>query len=215
MGAQAEAAERGLTASAKITERKFCLGTPTGIYLTRRELAPDAISLNLGVRLSYRNPGPDPIILLLVHNWRVVLSRSLEDARLRRNQLSFLPSEFEPAPPWGPGDLPALDTERPEPHVFQIILPGRVLEPTGPVHISFQVHKPSADGNGSELLGKKVFFQLELDHALLAENIKRALQARWRSYGALWAYTIRTPPVELDIPQSPTASQCKSNTVID
>jgi hypothetical protein len=56
-------------------------------------------------------------------------------------------------------------------------------------------------------LGKKLFLQLDLDHALLSGNLAHKLQEKWRSYGTLWAGKVRTQPIELDIPRSPKASQ--------
>jgi hypothetical protein len=215
LSAQPQAADGSLVATVRIADRKFCLGTPIGGHASARELDPDAISINLGVRVSYRNVAVNPVILLLLNDWRVVLSPRLEDAAQLKNQVVVPYYESNPTPPWGPGDLPVLDAERPEPNLFRIVPPGGVLDPEGLTHISFQVHKPSADGTGAELLGKKVYFQLELDHALIPDNVERALQARWRRYGILWEGKIRTQPIELNIPQSPKASQCESNERID
>jgi hypothetical protein len=213
--AQPEATDRVLVATARIADRKFCLGTPIGGHATARGLAPDAISLNLGVRVSYRNVSTNPTILLRLSDWRVVLSPSLEDAAHLRGQTVFPYYESTPTRPWGPGDLPALDAELPEPKLFRIVPPGGVTDPEGLTNISFQVHKPSADGTGAELLGKKVVFQLELDHELIPDNVERALQARWRRYGIIWEGKIRTQPIELNIPQSPKASTCQSNERVD
>ena len=212
LGPRAEAAE-GLTATAEITQRAFCLGTPSGLVISERMLAADAVSLSIQVRVSYRNGGLRPTILLRSDNRRIVLSRTLEDAAQHRNQVVIPYYEFEPRRPWEPEDLPLLDSERPGPQ-FEV-LPSRGTWTDEPARLSFQVHKPSTDGTGSELLGRKVFFQLELDHALLAGDLASTLQAKWRPYGTLWVGTIRTQPIELNIPQSPEAARCGSKERID
>ena len=166
-GAPSEGTDGALIATARIVGRKFCLGTPIGGHATSRGLAPDAISINLGVQVSYRNVSTNPAILLLLSNWRVVLSPSLKNAAHLLGQTVFPYHELTPTPPWGLGDLPALDAGHPEPNLFRIVPPGGMTEPEGLASISFQIHKPSADGTGVELLGKKAFFQLELDHGLI------------------------------------------------
>jgi hypothetical protein len=215
LAAFGQASVASVSGSAKIVDSKFCLGSPMGEHLTSRALAPDAISLDLGLRVSYQNLSARPVILLLVSNWLVVLSNSREDIARHRNQLVIPFEEATEAPGWGAGDLEVLDAARPEPNLFRIIPPGGVTNPNGLVRIRFQVHKPSADGTGVELLGRKVFFQLDLDHALIADNVARALQARWQAHGTLWQADLRTQPFELAIPRSPFASPCQSNERID
>jgi hypothetical protein len=66
-----------------------------------------------------------------------------------------------------------------------------------------------------ELLGRKIFFQLDLNHAMLPREVVRDLQPKWRSYGSLWAARIRTQPIQINIPRSPETSRCASEFRID
>ncbi len=217
LGQQAKDAAGALTATAEIVEMKFCRGAPAGLFIAR-ELAPDAISLNLRVRVSFRNAGVAPVILLLAEDKRVVLSRSLDGATRHEDQLVVPYYEFRgPRRPWIPEDLPFLASERPG-QDFEVIPPGGVWTDDA-FALSFQVHKPSVNDagseTGSELLGETVFFQMELDHALLPESVARDLQTKWSHYGALWAGKARTQPIKIEIPRSPTTSRCASNIRID
>jgi hypothetical protein len=213
----AKQAEEAPTATAEIVEMKFCRGTPAGLFIAR-VLAPDAISLNLSLRVSFRNAGVTPVILLLTEDKRVVLSRNLEGAARHEDQIVIPYYEFRGPPrPWMPEDLPLLASERPG-QEFEVIPPGVVW--TGDAFpLSFQVHKPSINEagseTGSELLGAEVFFQVELVHSFLPESVARELQAKWSRYGNLWAGEVRTQPIKIAIPLSPQASQCASNIRID
>jgi hypothetical protein len=143
----------------------------------------------------------------------VVLSHSKADVANRRNQILFLPWEYKRRKRWGPtaADLASLDAERPS-NPFEIIPPGGAWTLHFPM--TFQVHTPSPDGTGSELLGKTAYFQLDLDHRYIPDNIESYLRAKWNSYGLLWAGETRTQPIELKIPKSPHASQCPPNLMI-
>jgi len=77
-------------------------------------------------------------------------------------------------------------------------------------HIEIVVHDPGAEGTHSELRGKSLFLQLELDHGLRPKGIDRQLRIRWQDSGFLWTGTVRTQPIEISIPQSPAASVCAS-----
>jgi hypothetical protein len=208
--AQAEGAPPGVTATAEITDQKFCLGMSLVALVIPAggEVAPDAISLHLRVRVTYRNQGATPIILQISNDGHIVLSGNLEGAARHRHQVVIPDWDFEPRHRLRREDFPAL-TERPD-DGFEVLPPGGAWADEATYsHLSFQVHKPAPGGTGRELLGKKVFLQLDLDHALLGGNLAHKLQSKWRSYGTLWAGRVRTQPVELDIPESPRAFQCK------
>jgi hypothetical protein len=217
LGQQTKDAAETPIATAQIITESFCRGTPAGLFIARG-LAADAISLDLHIRVSLRNEGTVPLIVLRREDKRVVLSRSLQDASRYESQLVFPYYEFlVPQRPYIPEDLPFIAAERPGTD-FEVIPPSGVRT-DGAFALSFQVHKPSVNDagseTGSELLGKTFFFQVELDHAFLPESVERGLKAKWGPIGTLWAGKVRTQPIEISIPPSPLASQCASNIRIE
>ncbi len=81
--------------------------------------------------------------------------------------------------------------------------------------VRFQVHNPAEHSPRTELLGEKVFFQLDLNHANLPEKIVKDVSIKWRPYGTFWSQRIRTTPIEIDIPRSPEVEKCAAEFTID
>lgn len=215
LGVQARAAGPGLIATAEITGKRFCEGTSLEGFFGKpgRDLALDGVSLELDLTVTFRNASTSPAIFLLTGNWYVVLSSTPANAAERKNQLVFPYYEFSESVRWNSDSF--IEGDSPEPHLFRIIPPGEKLRYDWLTHLSFPIHKPTADGVGAELLGRKVFFQLDLDHELLAPNVEGALQLRWQRFGTIWDGRIRTQPIELDIPKSPGISPCTSRQRLD
>jgi hypothetical protein len=203
----------GLAVSAEITGQQYCLGMPSG-GIDLKPLPPDAIRLRLMVRLSYRNVSARAMIFLKVADEQIVISHSLADAAHGKNQelIRFRGT----LRPYLLEDRETLESQRPT-GPFEMLAPA----PNGALpfsliyDLSFPVHDPSKRGPDTELLGKKVFFQLDLNHEMLPKEIARELEVKWRAFGTLWEQRIRTKPIELDIPSAPTASKCESEFRID
>ena len=165
-----------LTVSLRINEQEFCGGMPdASMYKLGGELAPDAISLDLAVTVAYHNGAAVPAIFMPRRDLLVVISRNPADAAARRGQTVFPTWEWGQGPRYQPEDLAVLDVERPESR-FPMIPPGG--EYSEDIPLSFQVHKPSAAGTGGEFLGKTIYFQLDVDHRYIPENIKSHLSAK-------------------------------------
>ena len=206
----------GISVTAEITERTYCLGRPvSGVMANAKMLPPDAITLRLLVRLSYRNVSTNPVIFFDYPHYSVVISKSINDSVRQENQ-TIIPIrgrviELEEAL----ADRSNIEPERPGWPLYDSLSsgPSGVLQKT--LDVRFQVHNPVEQQPGSEWLGKKVFFQLELNHANLPEEIIRDLEIKWRSYGTFWAARVRTKPIELNIPRSPLVSKCAAEFKID
>lgn len=209
--AQMEVGGKGLTATAEITEQKYCLGEPFGGSFLEN-LPPDAITLQLTTRVSFRNVSARPIIYLASSDEEIVLSNSLDDAERRRNQT--LMRLRNPQPHSVLRDPADLESDQPRTPPF-VVLPAASNGLPWEYSVILQVHDPAAPGPVSELLGKTVFLQLDLSFALIPSQIVPGLEARWRPYGTLWARRIRTQPIKIDIPRSPKVSKCQSELKID
>jgi hypothetical protein len=211
-GAQRDGAVEGLTATAEIAGQQYCLGmSADGIaYSKGEELAPDAITIRLGLRVLYRNAGAGSIILPDEDNVHYVLSRSLEDIANLRHQVVIPYYSYEPRRTWRLRDwLDPECCESPELINFKVLTPGATWTEDNAAYGGIQVHKPSPAGTGKELLGRKIFFQLQIDHAMIPKSVERNLQTKWHAYGTLWTGTIRTQPIELNIPNSPDGRECE------
>jgi hypothetical protein len=202
----------GITATAEIKGQAYCLGD-TGIGFLRNSLPPDAITLWLKVILTYRNASSQPQIVQTGPRFQIVISSTVRDAEVRRNQTvtpyggqessytledrSTLESVDQPSPP------------------FIIVQPA----PNGifklATDVALQIHNGTVKTSGIELLGRKILFQLDLNHAIFPDEILRDLAAKWRSYGTLWAAAVRTQPLEIDIPKFPKTERCPSGPQVD
>jgi hypothetical protein len=212
-GAEAEVRD-GIAITAEVVEQTYCSGMPPGGVNLKR-LPPDAVTLRLKVRLSYRNVSAHPIIFFRNAVEQIVISQSLDDAVRGRNQSPIRFRKVQMM--YGTRDRATLETEKPTLPLFDILPPV----PNGPSQfdilydVGFQVHNPSERGPAAELVGKTVFFQLDLNHARLPKKIARELEVKWRAYGTFWAERIRTEPTELNIPRAPETMKCKSEIQID
>jgi hypothetical protein len=214
---EAQTADRSeISVSAKITEQTYCLGMPvSGVMVNAKMLPPDAITLRLMVRLSYRNVSSRPVIFFDYPQDAVVISKGINDSIQQENQ-TIIPIRgraigLEEAL----ADRSNLEPERPGWPLYNSLPPGPsgVLEKT--LDVRFQVHNPAEQAPGSEWLGKKLFVQLELNHANLPSETVRDLEVKWRPYGTFWSARVRTSPIELDIPGSPEVSKCAAEYKID
>ena len=192
-----------------VTGQKYCLGQPTGMSLEK--VPRDAITLMFQLQLSY-HPGAEPIIVPSLASPTIVLSRSLNDANRRTNQMTIRPKFGRSF-----GDLEerGIDISFPNKAFFQVIRPGREVHPWVTESLAFRVHDPSDTQSKMELLGKKVFVQVELDHLVIPQELAQKLRMRWSSIGTLWTGTVRTQPVEFDIPLSPKTTVCPSQIRVD
>ncbi len=208
--AELRAADQGLEARAVVTNQKFCLGMPTGLSL--EQLPPDAITLRMQIQIFYRNTKSDPVILPLLEDPTIVLSRSLDDVKRQRNQsvIRFVPQKR-------PLDLAdgGVDLDRPRDPYFSVILPGTESQWSLTEDAAIVVHNSTTKRPQTELLGRTVFIQLELGHLVIPDRLVQDLQSKWHNYGILWTGKVRTQPLEVAIPQFPTTAKCSSQFRVD
>lgn len=214
IGAQMEVLD-GIGVAAEITGQTYCLGMPiSGLMVNAKTLPPDAITLRLMVQLSYRNVGARPVILFRDAAEQIIISHSAADALRQENQI-VIPFRGRVMGPEALSDRSFLEPERPKSPPYDLLPPA----PDGvlkiPLDVRFQVHNPQERSPDTELLGKRVFFQLDLNHANLLGEILQDLQIKWRPYGTLWATRVRTKPLELNIPRSPKVEKCEAEFRID
>lgn len=202
----------GPTVRAAIRDQKFCLGEPGIVSFEHQH--PDTVTFRLRIELYYRNTGSKPVILPTSRDPVVILSRNSADARRRQNQFHIRLREKKPPEE---EDLEAIgiDLDRPREPYFQVIPPGKEGSVALPEYVVLRVHNPSDKQAQTELLGKKIFIQLELDHSQLPKQLAQKLTDRWRKYGDLWVGKAKTEAMEFDIPVSPKFADCSLEYKID
>jgi len=184
-----------------VIRERYCLGQPGGVLVWERQL-PDTVTLRLQVRLVYRNAGKDPLILPLWQDPRLIVARNRDE--LERQNQSLI--KFEPT-------IPHL--EHPSVKDFKVIPPGDAIEPLPRENIILPVHTRSSEGSKSDMLGKRIFLQLELDHLQFSNSIAHRLADEWKRLGNLWTGKVRTEPIEVNVPLSPTISDCSREYKVD
>jgi hypothetical protein len=194
-----------------VREQKFCLGQPG--FISPEKQPPDAITLRLLVDLFYRNTSSKPLILPVSEYAAIVLSRNPADVTQRKSQL-IIP--FRAKVPSGDENLSerGIDLSRPREPFFEIIQPHEEGRMSLTEYVILRVHDPSGRDPQGELLGKRVFLQLELDHHL-TQQVAQDLARQWHAFGDLWTGKIRTQPVELNISSSPVFADCSLEYKID
>lgn len=182
----------------KVLEEKHCSGQP-GIPF--RRLSPDTITLQLHVMLRYRNPGSTRMILPRPGNAVLFVS----DGRTSNGRVEV---RQQVGPRISPIDLqaPGMKLDRPQDGLFGFISPNSEVEWLGE-YLGFVVRDPLNTGRPG-LLGRDVSLQLELDHAVVPEDLAKELRLNWRQFGRLWTGRVRSAPVPFDIPLSPSISPC-------
>ena len=193
-----------------VTEQKYCLGQP-GI-LSFEKQPPDAITLRLRAQFLYRNSNSNPNPLIIPEeDPTLILSRRLADVTGRKNQftLRFRPKRDSIV------TTKEFNLDRPVPPFFLVVRPGGEGEASLGEYVVMRVHNPSERRTETEWLGKKLFLQLELDHLQFPTRFAQDLAMKWREYGDLWTGKVRTEPLEVDIPTSPTFGDCSLEYRID
>jgi|SRR5690349_1544283 hypothetical protein len=179
----------------------YCLGQPGGPNVEHQPA--DAVTLRLTLHTYYRNTGKQPLIVPHFDRFRVVASLSVQDGNLGQ-------------PEW-------TVTQSPDRHGVRItdLSPTapyfEVLQPDEETHIGetqwivLQVHAPSAGNSRTGLLGRSIFFRVDIDHNML----ERGLASRWKTFGDLWTGKLTTVPLEVQIPQVPEIANCDREFRID
>ncbi len=211
---QAEDIRQPVVSVVIVGAQKYCLGQPGGIlnevWALERE-PTDAITIRLVGQLSFLNPGLKPLIAPHVyHVSNLIVSRTRDDAARGRHQLVI---PFESTKP----SQEDLDDALSYPdESFELIQPGRLassVELRRPSNIILRVRDPALPGE-RQLLGKKVFLQLELAPLQIPANVAKEVKKRWTS-GFLWTAKVRTNPFEIDIPATPEMADCSNLYKID
>jgi hypothetical protein len=172
---------------------------------------PDAITLRLLGQLYFRNPGLKPLIAPhIYHVSTLIVSRTPDDAARGRHQLVI---PFESTKP----SQEDLDNALSYPdESFEFLPPGSFassIELRRQRYIILRVRNTALPGD-RQLLGKKVFLQLELAPLQLPANVAKEVRTMWTS-GHLWTGKVRTNPVEIDIPAAPEMADCSNIYKID
>ncbi len=194
----------------------YCLGRPGGDGVPER-LPPDAITLRLRIRLSYRNVGSRPLILPLLKGLTALVISPTRAGATRRQSERVVPyfGRMIPEDLSQEGDQPTLN------HNFEVIPPGGVFERRFSRETDFDeyvildVRNPAGKFQRDDLRGKKIFLQLELNHLRFPKSQADELAVRWERYGYLWTGTVRSNPVEINIPRSPEFADCSHEYKID
>ncbi len=188
-----------------IESAKYCLGSelPPGFVLTRKyrpihPIVPKTITLKLSVRIEYQNQGPVPLILVPLYHVNEFSGRSA----------NHLVGKAQSKP----GQLSTLDFG-PFNDQSQVLPMGGAYRLPFAEEVSVQVFSP---GHPKEnLLGRKLWLQLETVPYRLSPMAVRELAARKEGGGMPWTGTVRTNILDFDISPSPATVNCVRNFKID
>lgn len=158
-------------ATIEVIRSRFCLGQPSG--LSYRRFSPNTITLRLETAISYENKRHTPIILALPETPTVIVSRTPESLLNGSDQLRTPPPFKRTA-----GDLRerGFDLSRPPSRYFSIVEPGRRVSPMAPEDITVVVSSTPTEGPQTNLLGRKIFLQLDLDHSAIPSRLANDLR---------------------------------------
>jgi len=158
----------------------------------------------LRVRLSYRNIAPEPLILpTLYHVSRLLVSRSIENGA--NGRFLFVAPHY-----LGASDKIIPKMTLAPTREFEVVPEGHTANyfDQHDVPILLDVHNPLSPGLKTELLGRRVYLQLELNHLPFSKEIARDLTQRWKAYGHLWTGKVRSSAMEINVPHAPKISNC-------
>lgn len=206
---QSESPEPPPSVRATIRNQYYCLGQPDG-PIGLEPLPPDAITMRLRIQLAYRNVAQRPLILPVVSGLTaLIVSRTADDA---------IHGRYELVVPYGgrmtPFELKPEELTEPK-RDFEVIPPQSLSKylSQGEEYAILSVHDPR--GRRPELLGRRIFLQLEFDHLRFSRSVARDLAIKWERYGYLWTGTVVTEPIEINIPRSPQFADCSHEYTID
>jgi hypothetical protein len=158
------------------------------------------LTLRLTTIVEYHNEGSIPVILPRITTVNAVLLSLSEADALRRNYYSILRRK----PPSLPDRLPQRD--RPAPNLFDILAPGASA---GRSHdVVFAVYVQGRGRQTTDLLGRDVYVQLEIEQWPFSASQGRQLTKSWRPYGVLLTGKVRTAPLSAHVERSPSIADC-------
>jgi hypothetical protein len=192
-----------------VTGQKFCLGQPG--FASQENQPPNAVTLRFHASLYYRNDLPKTLILPIIRDIAVIVSRSQTDLSHRANQLTRRSS-----PKREPPDLEGgLDLTSPAPEFFEMVPAGEEKRSRLDEYVVLRVDSPAVGRNQVQLMGSTIFLQLELDYLQMPKRLANELELRWREFGELWTGRVRTEPIQVSIPMSPAFADCSHEYRID
>lgn len=179
----------------------YCLGQPGGP--TPEHQPADAVTLRLTLYTYYRNIGKQPLILPHFDRFRVVASLSVQDGNLGQPEWTVTQSPDRRG-------VRVTDSSPTAPY-FEVLQPDEETHIAEAQWIVLRVHAPSAGNSRTELLGRSIFFRVDIDH----NTLERGLASRWKTFGDLWSGKLTTVPLEVQIPQVPEIANCDHEYRID
>lgn len=192
---------------ATAVKQYYCLGQPGDFLMgpLAEPEKPETIALHLRFRLSYHNRAMVPLIV--PSGFRVANLIFNQSGATRKPSIV-------PYAPWvSAGDVTYGGIAKPNGH-FEVIPPGGTWVPPED-RIYLKVHTGEPSNQQFELLGKKIFLRLELDHLRFDKALAMRLRKDWQSFGFLWASRVITNAIEIEIPQAPQFEDCSREYRID
>ena len=190
-------------ATAAITEARYCFERVRGINSERMPVP--ALTVQLIVRVSFRNVGERPLILPLDHERIVyialapgvmkVLPKPVNLLEPKVHLMAHLPPDVNPANPMDPNN-----------GVFAIVRAGGST-PLYEEKLTVPVYRNTMRTR-TDLRGHRVYLRLQLEHQGLAPALEADLSDRWSGFGVPWTGTLRTNTFVLDVPGAPQAVEC-------
>ena len=127
---------------------------------------------------------------------------------LAPDMVAEVPQPILTATPAASDRLPDGNEDAPAKALFPLIAPGQSLSANNPLeNIFVRVYSPSIHSD-PDLRGKKIFVQMELLSSRWSPRLLARLAKKWKNSGNLWTDSVRTEPVEINVPKTPEIVDC-------
>jgi hypothetical protein len=190
-------------ASATVTEANYCFVKKRGIL--SEQMPTPTLTLQLKVRVSFNNPGGQPLILPIDHDRTVFIAmapgvmkaikKPVHLMEPKINIMAHLPADVSPANPIDPKN-----------NVFSIVRAGGAT-PLYEEVVELPIYRKTSRGL-TDLRGKRIYLKLQLEHQAMTPGLIASLSDRWARFGVPWTGILRTNMFVLDVPTAPQAVEC-------
>jgi hypothetical protein len=188
----------------KIVEANYCFAEAHGLLPERLPKPP--LVLRLRLQVSYHGNGPRPFILPLLHELTLWTSQGPGVMKVYPRPFDFTAPSVKTMTHL-PADVSLDSPVNPPNDVFGIIPANGELPAPGIEELTLPIYKKNIRQK-IDLLGKRLYLKLQLDHQPLDPSFEAALSDRWAKFGVPWTGSLRTNTLIFDVPASPAAKEC-------
>jgi hypothetical protein len=196
------------TPSAVVTvaDAQYCYERVRRLEVDR--LPPSYLVLDLKLKVTYRNPGPRPLIIPVEHERAVYTAlkpgvmnifKEVDPFDSSMKMMKELPPKVDPHNPFATSN-----------DVFALVPANGQLVASMAEEIAIPVNHKTLIRRDPDLRGRKLYLRLSLLHQELSPELEADLSDRWTPIGVPWTGELLTNVVTIDVPQTPPpAGTCR------